>query len=63
MIKSLVMVLSMLAVGVLVWRALQRQEAANPTEADPPARSGDAPGTGDRTGDHADATGTGDRTG
>jgi hypothetical protein len=27
MIKSLLMVVSMLAVGVLVWRALQRQES------------------------------------
>lgn len=27
MIKSLLMVISMLAVGVLVWRILQRQES------------------------------------
>lgn len=27
--KSLLMVLSMIAVGVLVWRALQRQEAGS----------------------------------
>ncbi len=35
--KSLLIVLSMLAVGVLVWRALQRQEARHA------ARDGDDP--------------------
>ena len=53
MIKSLLMVLSMLAVGVLVWRALQRQEAANPSEADPPPGSGDAGDPGARTDGHS----------
>jgi hypothetical protein len=50
MIKSLLMVLSMLAVGVLVWRVLQRQEAANPSDAEPPAGSANTRDTGGRPG-------------